>query len=874
MFTNQMRFTGMSGLDTHGIVEQLMRAHSMRLDRMRQDRDLQRWRMENMREQASNLSRFAFDQLTLSTSGGRRPIRLNASWNALTGTPTTNGGAPIPGVNVTMAAGGAGTTTATQIRVTDIARGDIFRTDSALNLNRLHGSAQGTAGIADMFANGDFLDQLGTTNEQFRDGITFEIRGYEITLEQSEIFAPSGAINNNSIVQRINAQLVDEDSNYEVRFLSGRLQMRTRANTTAVPPTTAGTWTNMTDGDAANIHGNAEPEFIRFFMQAAPTGGTAAENNAVAAQRVQQFRDDFQYIPAGGSFNVVLNGISRTVDITAAQIEALTEPSLMMLDTDGITYIPADDAYRANRLVDMINDELLTLFGNDQTLISDNTHSEYGTSAQRIRVEIYNDNLRFVTSAHASHVATITDGTGRNAGTLAALGFGISTPILDADGDPTGDYERILPQGGLTTFINPNNMRVSDFLGAGSDSFEINGVTFINGVRDPDNTTAGNVYLGENATIRQLMNAVNGSSANARMTFNDRTGEFTIESTRTGVIDGGLDMSGDFIDLAFGAAADRQQLSTASDARIIIGYGTPNEEIRSQATNNFNNINGMNITLDPNIVSIPAAGYINIDINMTRDVAPIRTMIEDFLAEFNSIQASLREQTETRRPTTTGTGGRNFFHPLTDEQRGAMSDREIEQWEEQARTGILHRDPILRRIFSDLHSAITGPVTLADGRTISLADIGIRTDPNLENFGQIIIMDEARFNAALEDRLDDVMQLFTQQYHGPANSQNARNARNPHQGLAERINTIVVRETSVTGNIARVAGLANMTQTHENNTMGRRLREQETRIENFIRTLERRESAYFARFSRLEVAMMQSQSQMDFMMQMMWPGMQ
>ncbi|MCL2240121.1 MAG: hypothetical protein FWC07_09255, partial [Defluviitaleaceae bacterium] len=65
MFGNQIRFTGMSsGMDTQTIVQQLMRAESMRMDRMTRRRQLAMWRQEQFRDIATNLRTFRDEHLS------------------------------------------------------------------------------------------------------------------------------------------------------------------------------------------------------------------------------------------------------------------------------------------------------------------------------------------------------------------------------------------------------------------------------------------------------------------------------------------------------------------------------------------------------------------------------------------------------------------------------------------------------------------------------------------------------------------------------------------------------------------------------------------------------------------------------------------
>ncbi|MCL2170634.1 MAG: flagellar filament capping protein FliD [Defluviitaleaceae bacterium] len=311
------------------------------------------------------------------------------------------------------------------------------------------------------------------------------------------------------------------------------------------------------------------------------------------------------------------------------------------------------------------------------------------------------------------------------------------------------------------------------------------------------------------------------------------------------------------------------RVSTAGDARIVVNTNGV-ETTHSQNDNTFHNVNGASITLNPNLISQDMLddGPVNITIDVTRDIAPVREMITDFLSEFNEMQRMFRTLTETRRPSSSGSSGRNFFEPLTDEQRMAMSDSEIERWEEQARIGILHRDDTLRRLFNDMNTLIQSRVRLDDGSYLRLSDLGIRMSSNLEEFGQFQIADPARLDYFLTNRLDDVRQMFLGR-PGVAQS-GGNNLANADHGIGQRINNIINRQLSNGGGIFERAGTTERLDSHTNNAFARRIRDQDTRIENLIRSLERREAMYFARFSRLEVAIMQSNSQMEFLQQMFW----
>lgn len=77
----------------------------------------------------------------------------------------------------------------------------------------------------------------------------------------------------------------------------------------------------------------------------------------------------------------------------------------------------------------------------------------------------------------------------------------------------------------------------------------------------------------------------------------------------------------------------------------------------------------------------------------------------------------------------------------------AMSDREVEQWEEKAKSGLLRRDQILdtamTTLRNNLYTEVTAnEVTLADPKFNQLAEIGITTTKDYMARGKLEINEE------------------------------------------------------------------------------------------------------------------------------------
>jgi len=90
-----MRMTGFSGIDVADMVNQMMRVESMRLDRLRQNRDVMVWQQQQMREVTSSVRQFQNRFLTISTATGADSIRQPANFAAMRANVTGGNGITI-----------------------------------------------------------------------------------------------------------------------------------------------------------------------------------------------------------------------------------------------------------------------------------------------------------------------------------------------------------------------------------------------------------------------------------------------------------------------------------------------------------------------------------------------------------------------------------------------------------------------------------------------------------------------------------------------------------------------------------------------------------------------------------------------------------
>lgn len=125
-------------------------------------------------------------------------------------------------------------------------------------------------------------------------------------------------------------------------------------------------------------------------------------------------------------------------------------------------------------------------------------------------------------------------------------------------------------------------------------------------------------------------------------------------------------------------------------------------------------VNGMTITA----LQETTPGQ-SITVNTQVNVQGIYDSIKDFFKEYNAL---IKEMDELYNADTA-----KGYEPLTDDEKDAMSDKEIEKWEEKIKKSLLRRDDTLSSVMSLMTSSMSQGITLSDGKKYSLASFGIKT---------------------------------------------------------------------------------------------------------------------------------------------------
>ena len=146
---------------------------------------------------------------------------------------------------------------------------------------------------------------------------------------------------------------------------------------------------------------------------------------------------------------------------------------------------------------------------------------------------------------------------------------------------------------------------------------------------------------------------------------------------------------------------------SGEDSEIVL-----NGAVFTSNTNNFA-INGLTITA----TGVTAPGE-EITVTTSTDIDGIYDSIKSFLKSYNE----LIKEMDTLFNADSAKG----YEPLTDEEKDAMTDTEVEKWEKKIKDSLLRRDSTLDGVINAMKTAMSSSFTI-NGESYSLSSFGIST---------------------------------------------------------------------------------------------------------------------------------------------------
>ena len=394
-----------------------------------------------------------------------------------------------------------------------------------------------------------------------------------------------------------------------------------------------------------------------------------------------------------------------------------------------------------------------------------------------------------------------------------------------------------------------NLARVTD-IAANAEAVNLDKKTFT--INDGVNT--GTITIDRTMTVSDMLREVNAhKDLNVTMSYDQITDRFTISSNRVGA--GDIQVSGLDV-LGIGRASDGTMNPNSvfeQGTLASVTFSVNNEDVTIDGSNT-NNIRfaGVTVTLNHTFnikpkeedfantgeydAALAAYNADHIGVGITRNVDDAFNNIKSFIDSYNTIISRLESLVRDRK-----SQNERSYMPLTDEEKASMTDRQIEQWEEIAKKGLLKDDNGIRQLAQTLRTSFFQEIS---GLGVNPSSLGLMTGEYRDGTGGQIFIDEARLRSALEEDPDRVMRVFTQDAIGATFAQ---------RGLVARIKSTIDSFMSASG-----------TSSDTLKSLEDSMRRANEQIEKMQLKMFAEEDRLYRQFAAMETALSRMQSQGDW----------
>lgn len=349
-------------------------------------------------------------------------------------------------------------------------------------------------------------------------------------------------------------------------------------------------------------------------------------------------------------------------------------------------------------------------------------------------------------------------------------------------------------------------------------------------------------------TVDEFVKKLNNSSAGVTAIFEN--GKLSITAKNTGDVKNGAEIvvtSGVEVFKAFNMPNTESIVDPYAVQTLDLATNGKNAEftingITTERASNTFSINGYSISLKQTFDNSTSP----VTLTSTTNVDDIVSKIKEFVDTYNGLVKEFNDKIKESKY--------RDYPPLTKAQREELDEKEIEKWEEKAKSGLLRGDSIIRDGLSKMRALVYETNTAVNNpKYNTLFSIGITTTKNY-NDGGTLELDEEKLKKALEEDPDAVATLFT---NNAAKSDGTSNDRGYFLKLRDEMANIKEK-------IEKKAGRSTMTENQY--TIGKSLRDIEKRINTWTDKLKSIEDRYWKQFTAMEKAINRANMQASMFM--------
>lgn len=300
----------------------------------------------------------------------------------------------------------------------------------------------------------------------------------------------------------------------------------------------------------------------------------------------------------------------------------------------------------------------------------------------------------------------------------AALGLSTKGNIVGHQTNDTGDNIFTMSNAFNVTSVSETPATITGSTKL-TDMGIANGTTYTIKVGSGSDMKEYSYMIDQTTTLSSL--ASQFSKMGVTASFDEKQGRFFVNSTDSGEAFS-FELTADNEEglRALGLDAQNSTKIDAQDAIVVYNGAT-----FQQGSNNFS-LNGLNFTVNDVTTEADATGTVKdnpIRMTVSTDTDAIYNAVKDFVKEYNALIEEMNTlyRAESARD----------YDMLTDDEKEAMSDDDVEEWENKIKSALLRRDDTISSLLSTMRNALNGYVsyTGSDGVTknYSLYSFGITT---------------------------------------------------------------------------------------------------------------------------------------------------
>ncbi|MBU5477767.1 flagellar filament capping protein FliD [Eubacterium sp. MSJ-13] len=235
--------------------------------------------------------------------------------------------------------------------------------------------------------------------------------------------------------------------------------------------------------------------------------------------------------------------------------------------------------------------------------------------------------------------------------------------------------------------------------------------------------------------------------------------------------------------------------------------------------------------------------YDTVNVTVSNDTSGVYDSIKEFITEYNSILSSMN--------TYYNAASASSYDVLTDDQKSAMSDDEVDKWNTKIKDSLLRRDSTLSSLISSVKTNLQGTVTASNGKRYSLANLGITTSAKNYNEGGLLHIKGDEDDTEFSDSTNTLKQM-----------------------LEDDPDTVKEVLSGLVGNLyddlTKKMGTSRLSSTltfYNDKEMASQLSDYKTEISNWETKLSAMEERYYSQFTAMEKSLANLQSQQSSLSQ-------